>query len=68
MSDTPKFPHIKVQLIGEDGNALVIIGKVMQSLRRNGVEQERIDEFREQATSGDYENVLTTCSDWVTVN
>ncbi len=60
-----KYPNIKVQLVGMDGNAFSIIGRVRQALRRAGVDQTEIDLFVSQATSGDYDNVLQTCMKWV---
>jgi hypothetical protein len=62
----PKFPDITVQLTGRDGNAFAIIGAVSGAIRRAG----HIDEakqFVEEAMSGDYDNVLRTALNWVTV-
>lgn len=68
---TPKYPNIKIQLIGEDsndGNAFSIIGRVCHVLRRGHVANSEIQEFVEEATSGNYENVLTTAARWVEVS
>ena len=64
----PKFPNVKVQLTGENGNAFVLLGKVKQALRRNGVPEVTINEFREEAMSGDYDHLLRTCMKWVDVS
>jgi hypothetical protein len=64
----PRYPHIKVQLSGEDGNAFFIIGRVAQALRRGKVGAKEIDEFTAQAMSGDYDNVLQTCMRWCTIS
>jgi hypothetical protein len=64
---TPKYPSITVQLTGEDGNAFFIIGRIRMAMRGAGVEKGEIDAFQAEATSGDYENVLTTARKWVTV-
>jgi hypothetical protein len=29
----PKFPNVTVKLVGEDGNAFAILGKVMNALK-----------------------------------
>ena len=58
---------IKVKLVGEDGNAFCILGKVMAALRRGGQSKEFIDAFREEATSGNYDHLLATCMDVVEV-
>ena len=60
-----KYPNITVQLTGQDGNAFGIIGKVSGALRRGGVPKEEIAKFTSKAMSGDYDNVLTTCMEWV---
>ena len=52
---------IKVKLIGEDGNAFYILGKVQSALRRGGKGKEFIEAFTKEATSGDYNHLLCTC-------
>ena len=64
----PKYPLIHVQLTGQDSNAFMIIGLVMKALRKAGVPQSEIDEFGDEATSGDYNNVIATAMRWVTVS
>ncbi len=64
----PLYPKIEVKLSENDGNAFFIIGRVGQALRRNGVDHTKIKEFQEEATSGDYDNVLRTCMKWVNVS
>ena len=61
----PKRPTVR--LIGEDGNAFSIIGKVKKSLRSAGYSKEQLDEFQAEAMSGDYDNLLATCMKWVDV-
>lgn len=68
MATQVKYPELEVQLTGIDGNAFSIIGTVTQALRRHGVSREEINEFRDEAMSGDYNNVLQTCMRWVDVN
>jgi hypothetical protein len=63
----PKFPDVQVQLTGEDGNAFFIIGRVSQALRRAG-HGEVIQEFQNEAMSGDYNHVLQTVMRWVEVS
>lgn len=52
--------NIKVKLIGEDGNAFNILGKVSQALKKNGY-KEMAQEFMAEATKGDYNHLLRTC-------
>lgn len=63
-----KYPDVVVQLTGEDGNALSVVAAVATALRRAGVPGEEINEFRREALSGDYDNVLATALRWVEVN
>lgn len=57
---------VSVKLIGEDGNAYAILGKVSKALRRAGYKQEAEDYLKE-ATSGDYDNLLKVTMDYVEV-
>lgn len=61
----PKYPHVQVQLSGEDGNAFMIIGRVRKALRRAGIDSAECDKFSKEAASGDYDNVLQTAMRWV---
>ncbi len=64
---TPKYPHITVTLVGEDGNAFSILGRVSRALREAKVPDAERDAFREEATSGDYDHLLQTVMRWVEV-
>lgn len=64
----PKYPDVHVQLVGKDGNAFSILGRVAQALRRNNVPEDEIKQFRQEATSGDYDNVLQTVMKWINVS
>ena len=63
----PRYPDINVKLVGQDGNAFFIIGRVRQALRREGVDEATVEAFSEEAMSGDYDNVLRTAMRWVEV-
>lgn len=63
----PKYPDVIVELTGNDGNAFAVLGRVQRALRKAGVDKHEIDEFWNQATSGDYNKLLVTCMEWVTV-
>ena len=64
----PKYPHITVQLTGNDGNAFAIMGAVSKALRRNDVPAEEIKKYTDESMSGDYDNLLTTAMAWVDVH
>ncbi|MDB4442479.1 hypothetical protein N9219_03555 [bacterium] len=56
-----------VKLIGEDGNAFSIMGRVKKALRRDGADQEYIDRYLSEATSGDYDHLLVVSMEYVDV-
>ena len=58
----------EVQLTGEDGNAFAIMGKVSKALRRAGADKEYIDQYHNEATSGDYDNLLMVTMEYVDVS
>lgn len=64
----PKYNDVSVKLVGKDGNAFVILGRVQQALRRHGVPPEEMQRFMAEATSGDYNHLLSTCMEWVNVH
>ena len=64
---TPKYPNIRVKLIGGDGNAFAILGQVTRALKRGGVPQAEINQYFEEATSGDYNHLLATTMEWCEV-
>ncbi len=60
-----KYPNVHIRLVGEDGNAFSIMGRTTRALKRAGVSEEECDQFRKQAMSGDYDNLLRTVMEWV---
>lgn len=54
-------------LKGPEGNAFVLLGKADSALKSAGVSQEDRTHFHNQATSGDYDNLLETIMEWFTV-
>jgi hypothetical protein len=66
MSDV-KYPKIKVKLVGEDGNAFAILGRVNRALAAAGIGKTERDAFMAEAMSGDYNDFLATCMRWVNV-
>ena len=57
----------KVKLIGEDGNAYAILGKVSRALKKAGLKKEAEDYLKE-ATSGDYNHLLMVTSKYVKIS
>lgn len=68
MADTPKYPQVEVKMVGEDGNAYSILGRVARAMRREGISEDEINVFRAEAKSGDYNHLLATVMNWVTTD
>jgi hypothetical protein len=63
----PKYPNVKVRLVGRNGNAFLILGRVKAALKAGGVPAAEVTRFFEEATAGDYDHLLATCMNWVDV-
>ena len=62
----PKFPEVVVKLVGNDGNAFAIVGRVRGALRKAGYRDEA-EAYMKAAFSGDYDNLLRLSMEYVTV-
>lgn len=62
-----KQTGIRVELIGADGNAFALIGKVRQALRQAGYGEDFIKAFTDDATSGDYQHLMAVIAATVIV-
>lgn len=65
---TPIHPHINIPMVGEDGNAFSILGRVKRIMRRAGLQDSEWEAFYQEATSGDYDNLLRTVMCWFSVD
>ena len=50
----------KVKLSNEDGNAFAIMARIRKALREC-VQEDKVDDFLKEATSGDYDHLIETC-------
>ena len=62
-----KYPQVKVKLVGEDGNAFSILGRVMRAMQKAGLSEGQRGEFFTEATGGDYDHLLQTVMKFVAV-
>ena len=53
------------KVVGEDGNAFSILGRVSRALRRAGM-PEKAEEYLARATAGDYDHLLAVTLEYVT--
>ena len=58
---------IRVEMVGQDGNAFACLGRCRRALERAG-KAEMWNEFHSEATSGDYNHLLATIMDWFDVD
>ncbi len=54
-----------VRLVGADGNAFAILGRVQRALREAGASEAYVASYVAQATSGDYANLLVVTLEYV---
>lgn len=59
-----KYPDITVQLVGQDGNAFAILGRCRMAMKKARIPESEIDNFTKEATSGNYDHLLVTCTEW----
>lgn len=62
-----RYPHIEVELIGQDGNAFAIIARVTRAMGQAGLSRKIREEYRQEAMAGDYDHLLRTTMAWVEV-
>lgn len=58
---------LKLELSGQDGNAFFIIGRAVRVAKKAGWSKEELEKFTKEAMSGDYDNVLKSCSKYFDV-
>ena len=61
----PDDAKVVVRLVGEDGNAFSILGRVSRALKRAGM-PEKVEEYLTRATAGDYNHLLAVTLEYVT--
>ena len=54
----------KYNLVGQDGNAYSLMGYTGRALRKEGL-GDLVKEMQTKATSGDYDNLVAVCDEYV---
>ena len=54
---------VKMNLVGRDGNAFVLMGAFSENAKRQGWSREEIEVVLQKCMSGDYNNLLCTLMD-----
>jgi len=57
-----------VELLGADGNAFAIMGKVKNALKRAGADKEYVAKYLKEAMAGDYDNLLVVSMEYAEVS
>lgn len=55
---TAQINQPKYSLVGIDGNAFSVMGYVIESMIREKYTKQEIDEYKQEAQSSDYNNLL----------
>jgi hypothetical protein len=63
-STGPRYPEVTVELLGHDGNAFAILGACKRAARKSGLTDEEIARFYDEATAGDYDDLLAKAMEW----
>lgn len=67
MASEVRYPDLTVKLVGEDGNAFVILARVRRALLDAGAPSREVADFLTETTAGDYDHLLRVCMRWVNV-
>jgi hypothetical protein len=68
LSGGPRFPNVRVKLVGEGGNVFAIIGRVCRALRQGGANDADIAAFTAEVyAAGSYDDALVVIMGWVDV-
>ena len=58
---------VEVPLVGTDGNAFAILGRVIREMKRAGVASQIIELYKDEATASGYDNLLRVTMRYVDV-
>lgn len=58
--------NVTVNLVGQDGNAFVIMGLVIKALKQAG-HADLVKQYQDEAMSGDYDHLIQVTMDYVEV-
>ena len=65
---TPLYPDVFVSLLGQDSNAGAMVGRTADALRAARVPRDVIEQFRREAYSGSYANLIATIEKYVSTD
>ena len=65
--NAPRYPQASIDIGRIDRNALGIVVAVSRALRSQRVPEEKVAEFQQSALSANYDHVLRTAAQWVSL-
>ena len=61
----PKYPDVRVQLTGNDGNVFVVIANCKKAALQAGIPENEVGEFTNKVfAADDYDHVLRICMEY----
>lgn len=57
------FKHIRIAMVGENGNAFSIMGRVQKAMKKEGCTPEEVTEVLDVMKEGDYNHLLNAVMD-----
>ena len=61
----PRFPNVKIKLVGQPTGKLRIVIRTTAALRKAGIAEREIDLYQKEALAGDFDNCLAVTLAWV---
>ena len=68
ISSGPKYPRVKVQVVGAYGGFCPTVAVVQAAMRRAGIPLQELSNFCAEAAEAQEDNLLRTCLRWVDVD
>ena len=68
ISSGPKYPRVKVQVVGGYGGFYPTVAVVQAAMRRAGLPLQELSNFCAEAAEAQEDNLLRTCLRWVDVD
>ena len=63
----PKYPDIRVQLMGHDRGEYGPLARCLAAMARAGISRMERARFNKEATAGDYDDLLRVSAEWLVV-
>jgi hypothetical protein len=63
-AERERIGKVDCELVGQDGNAFAIMGRVQRAMKQAGYSQTALAEYSEASMSGDYNHLLRVAMDW----